>query len=234
MKNKILGIIPARGGSTQLPNKNLLMINSRPLIAYTIEDAQQSVMIDRVAVSTDSKSIAQAALTCGSEIVMRPASISGNTSRIELALRHAIRFYIQKKSFVPDIAVFMQANIPFRSPGLVDKVINKLIKTKAGAVVTVSRPRIHPHWMHLVVNDKLRRYEKSSAYRRQDLSEVYFMDGAVEAIWVKTLMSTVHRTEPFGYLGDDVRPVVQDEGAWVEIDSKADVRIANVLLSEQT
>lgn len=232
MKKKNICIIPARAGSTEIPNKNLLLINSKPLIAYTIIEALKSKIIDKVVVSTDSERIAKVAKKYGAEVVMRPANISTNTSRIELALRHAVLFYNKEKSYFPEIVVFMQANVPMRKPGLVDDVVNKLIKTDADAVVSVSQSRIHPQWMHLVINDRLIRYTKARVYRRQDLPKIYFMDGGVEAITVKTLMSTINHTEPFGYLGKDVRAVVQDEYCSIEIDSYRDIEIAKALLKK--
>ncbi len=232
MKRLIMGIVPARGGSSGFPNKNILPINFKPVIAYTIEDALKSKILDKVVVSTDSLKIAKVACKYGSEVVMRPKYISTNTSRVELALRHAIEFYNKKKSYFPEIIVFMQANIPIRSHGLIEKVVNKLINTGADAVVSVSQPRIHPDWLQVIKNnDRLVNYTKPNAYRRQNLSPIYFMDGAAEAIKVKTLMATKNNTNPFGYLGRDIRAVVQPEGSWVEIDTPVDLLFAEAILS---
>ena len=82
MKGKILAIIPARGGSKEIPGKNIKELNGKPLMAYTIEEALKCPEIDRVVVSTDSKEIAQVAEKYGAEVpFMRPAQLAADTSK---------------------------------------------------------------------------------------------------------------------------------------------------------
>jgi CMP-N-acetylneuraminic acid synthetase len=68
---KCLGLIPARGGSKRLPNKNIIELHGKPLIAWTIEAAKECPAISRLVVSTDSDDIARVARTYGADVIMR-------------------------------------------------------------------------------------------------------------------------------------------------------------------
>ena len=95
MKQYIVGFIFARGGSQGIPGKNIRLLAGKPLIAYAIETAFQSQLIDRVVVSTDDKKIARVAQECGAEIpFVRPKELAQNNSPEWLAWQHAIRTLI--------------------------------------------------------------------------------------------------------------------------------------------
>jgi len=87
--NNCIGIIPARGGSKGIPNKNLTNINGKPLIYYTIKAALES-KIEKVYVSTDDQAIMDYAVSLGASAIMRPDNISGDHSPSEDALIHAL------------------------------------------------------------------------------------------------------------------------------------------------
>lgn len=90
-KQKILGLIPARGGSKRLPRKNILPCAGRPLIAWTIEAARQSKLIDSVWVSTDDAEISGVARRWGANVLYRPQHIAQDDSPTEAVVAHALR-----------------------------------------------------------------------------------------------------------------------------------------------
>jgi len=108
----ILALIPARGGSKGIPHKNIRLLNGKPLIAYTIEQAQQTPAITRVVVSTDDAEIAGVAQKYGAEVVWRPAGLSGDTATSESALLHALDHLRDTEGYEPDLVVFLQATSP--------------------------------------------------------------------------------------------------------------------------
>ena len=100
MRKKIyefIAVIPARGGSVGIKNKNIKNLNGHPLIAYTIEAAKKSKFIKKIYVSTDNKKIAKISKKYGSEIIKRPKYLSGNTIMNDDAVSHAIRI-LEKKN----------------------------------------------------------------------------------------------------------------------------------------
>src|SRR4030043_1395576 len=93
---KIIAIIPARGGSKGIPKKNIINFSGRPLLAWSIEDAKNSSLIDAVYVSTDDKEIAKVSQKYGAEVIWRPKEISGDFSPSEDTLKHAINEIYKK------------------------------------------------------------------------------------------------------------------------------------------
>ena len=94
---EVLAIIPARGGSKGIPRKNLQLIAGKPLLAYTLEQAQHTPAISRVVVSTDDPEITEVAQRYGAEVVWRPADISGDLASSESALLHALDYLRDEK-----------------------------------------------------------------------------------------------------------------------------------------
>jgi CMP-N,N'-diacetyllegionaminic acid synthase len=129
---KVLGIIPARGGSKGIPMKNLAALDGRPLLAWTIEDARES-KITTLAVSTDSEKIAQLASTMGAEAIQRPPELSTDHSPSEDALIHVLD--VLGPSW--DVVVMLQATSPLRPPGDIDQAIEWVYGNVYDSVVSV-------------------------------------------------------------------------------------------------
>src|SRR5260370_29576016 len=107
----ILGITPARGGSKGLPKKNIRLIAGKPLLAWSIEAARDSKLLDRYVVSTESAEIANVAREHGAEVVDRPAELATDEASTMSVLQHAL-------TQVPaDVVVVLQATCPIRRPG---------------------------------------------------------------------------------------------------------------------
>lgn len=121
---KIICIIPARGGSSRIINKNLVYLGGYPLIAWTIRDALESKLIDRVIVSTDDERIADISKKYGAEVIMRPGYLSTDTSQVEEAILYTLNSIEEK----PDYIVFLQCTTPFRNEGDIDNGIIKIIQ----------------------------------------------------------------------------------------------------------
>lgn len=113
----IIGLIPARGGSKGIPNKNIKMICGKPLIVWTIEKAKSSRLLDRVIVSTDSDMIAEIAQKEGVEILKRPDYLATDTASTQDVMAHALQ------CFPADTLVLLQPTSPCRSEGLIDECI---------------------------------------------------------------------------------------------------------------
>lgn len=228
---KIVAIIPARGSSKRLPNKNITEIDGKPLIAYTIESAIESKRINKIVVSTDDKKIADVSRNYGILVIDRPVEYSTDSAPIEWALRHAVRYLEENEKYTADIIVLLQANVPIRKKGVIDKVIDKLIQTSADSVVTVYEVDQRPEWMkRLVDDDKIVALQKSAAIRMQDLPKLYLLDGAVSAIRKEVLMATEGKVGTHVYLGDDIRAVIQDKIYSIEVDVTSDILFAEVAL----
>lgn len=229
----ILCVIPARGGKQMVPGKNIRPLLGKPLIGYTIEAAQESKLIDRLVVSTEDPRISEVVASFGVEAVPRPSEIAQDDSPIEESLRHAVKYIADRDGFLADIVVLLQANVPVRKPGMVDRVIQALIDTKnadsAGSIFEVDQ---WPQWMKLKDDkDILRPFMMGqTAFRRQELEQPYLLDGAVLAIRRTVLDQTAGVSGLHLYLGENIKGVVQGREYSIEIDHEEDFLFAEAVL----
>lgn len=115
----IIGLIPARGGSKGIPEKNIKMIYGKPLIVWSIERALEAKKIDRVIVSTDSKKIKSIAKNAGAEVLHRPSQLATDTASTLDVMIHALHCY------PADSLVLLQPTSPCRNKGLIDECIEE-------------------------------------------------------------------------------------------------------------
>jgi N-acylneuraminate cytidylyltransferase len=158
----ILGITPARGGSKGIPGKNIKMIAGKPLIAWTIEAAKGSKLIDKYVVSTEDREIARVATACGAEVLDRPPELATDMATTPDVLRHAV------KQIPCDIVVLLQATSPVRKPGLIDECIKDFIDKRYDSLATG-------------FICKCTEYGKNEM-RRQDIKGFFYNDGNVYII----------------------------------------------------
>ena len=192
-KKKIIALIPARGGSKSLPRKNILPLNGKPLISYSIEIALQSKFIERVIVSTDDEEIKKVAEEYGAEVpFIRPKNISDDKTKDFPVFEHCIDT-LQDKI---DIIVHLTPTSPIRKIGIVDSAIEKfLIEYDKGATSlrSVSVPKDNPFKMWTIKDDKLINLVKVEGIKepynepRQQLPLVYWQNGYVDITSVNTI-----------------------------------------------
>jgi len=132
-----ISIIPARGGSKELPRKNIKLFRGKPLIAHSIESAKSSQSIDRVIVSTDDKEIADISRSFGAEVIMRPEALATDSSSSEDALIHVVDKLESSSSINIDFIIFLQATSPLRPKGLIDQCLVNLEEQGGDSLVSV-------------------------------------------------------------------------------------------------
>ena len=228
----IVIIIPARGGSKGLRNKNIKPLLGKPLLCYTIDAARESKLADRIIISTEDKNISKVSIEYGIDVVNRPIEYSTDDAPIEFALRHVIKYLEQNENYFADVVVFLQANVPIRKKGQIDNVIRKLIDTKADSVVTVVEITKRPEFMKKITKcDKIIHLAKTKKITRQEYKDkLYVLDGAVLAIKRDVLMKTESLTGAHVYLGEDIRCIIQKPKFAIEIDEQFDFDVAEGLL----
>ena len=174
----ILGLIPARGGSKGLPNKNIRSFLRKPLIAWTIEQALESKYLDRVVVSTDSKPVAQICVMRGAEVpFMRPEELATDEASSIDVINHAIK---ELKPSTFDYIMLLEPTSPLRETEDIDISINMLISTpdKKAIVSIAPLEGKHPDF-HVITTADNCIWGFFNTTRRQDLSEVYCPDGTI-------------------------------------------------------
>ena len=117
--SKILAIIPARGGSKEIPKKNIKIFNGKPLIEWTIKSALKSKLINKIIVSSDSKKILSMSRDFGVDTILRPKNISGDNDSVESAIKHAL-FKLKNKY---EVIVLLSPTSPIRKINDIDNAI---------------------------------------------------------------------------------------------------------------
>lgn len=179
----ILAIIPARGGSKGLPGKNIRPLLGKPLIGWSIEQAQQSKYIDEIFVSTDSREIADVAESFGVKVPeLRPADLAVDTAPSSAFVIYTIEKY-KKAGCTFDYIILLEPTSPLREVEDINKSIEILIdNSDFDSIVGVCKAEdVHPSFMvTLGEENRLVPYEQEmKTLRRQELRDVYFFEGSV-------------------------------------------------------
>jgi dTDP-4-amino-4,6-dideoxygalactose transaminase/CMP-N-acetylneuraminic acid synthetase len=131
-KKKVMGIIYARGGSQRLPKKNIRLLNNKPLIAWTIDAAKESKLLDDFFVSTEDPEIKRIAIENGAKVVDRPVELASNTATSLDLLKYHFA------DIETDVIVALQPTSPIRRPGLIDRCIREFLNSSADCLATGS------------------------------------------------------------------------------------------------
>ncbi|WP_281231900.1 cytidylyltransferase domain-containing protein [Flavobacterium gelatinilyticum] len=168
---KTIAIIPARGGSKRIPEKNIQLLGELPLIVHSILYAQEnSDIIQDIYVSTDDAEIKKTALQFGAKVIDRPISISGDLEPTVSALKHVL------ESIESDVenVILLQATNPLRPQELLKEVFEKYQNDNLDSIFTVSR---NHQKFGKIVNNKFHPFNYTIGQRSQDLEPLFFENG---------------------------------------------------------
>ena len=223
---KTLALIPARGGSKGIPRKNIKPIAGKPLIAWAIEAAFRSQLLQAVVVSTEDERIAEVARQWGAQVpFLRPPDLAqDDTPGIDPVL-HALE---QLPEF--DAVLLLQPTSPLRTTEDIDTCIRLAQHTQASSVVSVSEPETHPYWTYRLGTDQRLQtlIDVPPISRRQELPPVYAMNGALYYARVDWLRR--HRT----FVTSETVAYVMPPERSVDVDTLLDWKLAELLLQEQS
>lgn len=184
---KILAIIPARGGSKGLPDKNIKLLNGKPLIAWTIEQAKSSEYIDEVFVTTDSIDIAKVSESFGVKVpFLRPAELASDTASSVAVIEHVISHFKQSNKFF-DYIILLEPTSPLRKDNDIDDAIKKCISNDtADGIISLGEVHMeHPMIVKKVnINNKIESYidDVIKITQRQQADKAYFPYGVIYMI----------------------------------------------------
>ena len=137
MAKEILAIIPARGGSKGIKRKNLVSIEGKPLIQYTIDAAVGSKYVTRVTVNSEDAEIIEYASKQGVEVIVRPDELAQDTTPMKDVILYELQYLREKERYIPDILVLLQPTSPLRTAEHIDEAMHKLLSSDADALVSV-------------------------------------------------------------------------------------------------
>ncbi len=225
---RVLGVIPARGGSKGVPNKNTRDLCGQPLIGYTIKAANES-RLDRAVVSTDSPELAELARAAGGDVpFLRPPELATDEARPVFAMLHALDALSEAGDPDYDAVMMLQPTTPMRTAADINEALDILRDTGADSVISVvDVGASHPARMKYIEEGRLIDPPFCEAHenqRRQELRPMYIRNGAVYL--TRTSVLRQH-----SFKGDDCRALVMPESRSVNIDTLGDFAHAERVLS---
>jgi CMP-N-acetylneuraminic acid synthetase len=218
---KILGIIPARGGSKGVPGKNIKLLNGKPLLQYTSEIALESQYLTAVILSSDDTQIIKVAKSLGIQVpFLRPEELAQDTTPTIDVIIHALQWYENEAVFF-DAVCLLQVTSPFRTIDFLNKAIAKFIESGCDSLVSVQKVphEYNPHWTFEVNaegNLKIATGEDQIISRRQELPDVYHRDGSIYIMKTEVLL------QQYSLYGKNTSFIESPHEFYVNIDTLAD------------
>jgi CMP-N,N'-diacetyllegionaminic acid synthase len=228
---RVLGLIPARGGSKGVARKNIRSLCGKPLLQWTAEAALAAETLDRVVLSTEDEEIAEVGRSCGLEVpFLRPWELAADDTPTIHVVQHVLRT-LETTGDRFDAVCLLQPTSPFRKPSDIDGCIELLAVSYADAVMSILRvpPEYNPHWVYFRGDDgslKVSTGESQPIPRRQLLPPAFHRDGS---IYVTRRHVVLEQESLYGtrVLGYEV-----DRANTVNIDTVADWVRAEVMMQE--
>ena len=219
MKN--IAIIPARGGSKRLPNKNSLLLDGIPLIVHSIMYAQQNAnLIDAIFVSTDDEKIKEIAMQFGAKVIDRPVELAGDSEPTVSALKHCLEIINDNEI---ENVILLQPTNPLRHESLVQQAFETYQKNNCDSLFTVTE---NHYKFGKIINNKFEPFNYEIGQRSQDLDPLYFENGLLYISKAKAILNDEIITKnAFPY-------VVNNSFANVDIDTQEDFDYAEYLLNK--
>lgn len=224
-KQKILALIPARGGSKGIKDKNIIPLAGKPLIAYSIEAAKKSKYIDSIVVTTDSERIAEVAKQYGARVpFLRPVELAADTSKTIDAVLHAIKT-LKSMGENYDTLVLLQPTQPLRTADDIDKAIELYYENHEQGLVSISPVDDSPLLIRSIGADGklVNLLSQNSTCRRQDMPNYYKVNGCIYINKINEL----HENTSFN---DNKVPFIMDKKHSIDIDEMSDLWMAEYYL----
>jgi len=229
---RILGLIPARGGSKGVPGKNIKLLGGKPLIQYTTEIALQSNYLTNVVLSSDDNAIIDVAKTLGIEVPFkRPSVLANDNSPTLPVIKHSLDHY---KSIGEefDAVCLLQVTSPFRTVEFLDQALQKFINQDTDSLVSVQEVphEYNPHWtfeLNKKGNLRIATGEEAIITRRQELPVAYHRDGSIYI----TKTNVIENQNSL--YGKSISYIESPKGFYVNIDTLNDWEKAESILNKK-
>jgi len=228
IKNKVIqetkflaAFIPARGGSKEIPNKNIKEFAGKPLIVHSIEYALESTLISEIVVSTDDSKISRIAQEAGATVIKRPPEHATDTATTESAIDH----YINTTKEKPETIVLLQATSPLRPKGSLDKALKHFQKGEYDSLLSIT-PTHRFFWRAKDDQTVFAEYDYLNRPRRQDmkLDNIRYVENGSLYIFTRK-----HFDKTGNRLGGKIGYVEWSEEFSLEIDTPLDFDILEKL-----
>ena len=222
---RILAVIPARGGSLGVSRKNIKMLNGLPLIVHTIKQTDVLSELDEIVVSTDDAEISNIARAHGCRVVARPPELATAEAKTESALLHTLDV-LEANGDTFDYIVTLEPTSPFRTPELIRRSIEKIVEAGANSLLGVREV----HEITGTIDDEgfFRAHLHGQARRRQDRMPSYAEASTIYVCRVDWLRRT------HSLVSEDWLSIIVSSEEAVDINTLEDFEYCEFLMQKRT
>ncbi len=227
---RVIAVVPARGGSKSIPGKNIRSLGGKPLLAWSIDVARQVGEIDRIIVSTDDDEIASIAKAHGAEIYLRPAHLATDAALVIDALKDLLKT-LRSEGENPEWLVLLEPTCPLRTAEDVRGCLRRLTEGDYDSVATFKTAELNPHRAWRLHDGVPETFIDGAVpwLPRQQLPEAFQLNGAVY-VFRASLLSNETRSLLVGRPGAVVMPRERSQ----DIDDLVDFTVAEALLKHSS
>lgn len=231
----VFAFIFARGGSKGLPKKNIKLINGKPLIAWSIDQARAARNVDRVFVSTDCPEISLIAQKFDAEVpFLRPSELATDDSPELLSWKHALAYLKENEGILPDVMVSVPPTSPLRLSFDIDKCIEKFLEGDSDVTITVSKSSRNPYFnmVEFEKNNLVRQVIPfgKTTFRRQDAPQVFDITTVAYASSPKFVLSN----DSLFSENSRINAIEVPSERAIDIDNLLDFEIAEFLMKKRS
>ena len=220
MFENVLAIIPARGGSKAIKNKNLVKLNNKPLVCHSIELAKKSQFINKIIVSTDSDEIKKISKKFGAEVPFtRPKELATDDATDYVVFRHCLEWLKENQGYNSNLVVHLRPTYPLRDPHFVDNAISQAFENpNFDSMRSVCEPFQNPYKMWTLEAKQLLPFisdqnsKEKYNWPRQKLKKIFWQNGCLDIIKPQTIL----RLNSIS--GNKILPIIMDSDAIFDVD----------------
>lgn len=225
-KQRIVAIIPARGGSKGIHKKNLVLLNKIPLLEYTITASINSKFISKTILSTDDDEIQNFGKKFPIDVIKRPEKLATDDSPLDKTIEYVLNNLKGSEEFIPDVIVLLQNTSPLRTSKHIDEALDLYFIKNFDSLLSVYSSHKFI-WNQLDNTAEPINYDPSNRPNRQDITNEFIENGAIYITSYESFQKTHCRIS--GRIGLYIMP----EELSLEIDSSYDLFLAEQLLNKK-
>lgn len=224
LQEKLIAIVPARGGSKRLPGKNLLTVRGLPLLAHTIIQAKKSQLVEEVFISTDDDQIASVATRYGAQVIKRPVELADDRSSSESAVLHVLDVIENGGGKLPSATMMLQCTSPVRRVDDIDNAIRQFFAEDADSLLSGCFTK-HFIWRRLADGAEPINYDLNNRIRSQDVEPQFQENGSIYITRTSLLRSTKNR------MGGKISIYEMEFWSQFEIDQRDDLELIDWIMA---
>jgi len=227
---KVIALIPARGGSKGIKDKNIIDLNGQPMMCHTINAALGAKKIDQVWVSSDDPFICEVARKAGSNVITRPKNLADDSANATSVVEHFLGSLPKREMSRDAAVVYLQPTSPLRTAKHIDSALAMLEQVGSKALVSVRKSSVSPYKaLRLDESNLLESLfeERLSNANRQDLPDCYFPNGAIYVFLVSEFQLRG------GFPTNGACPFLMSDDDSVDVDSLEDLEKIREIIGEK-